>query len=336
MRRNVAKMGGRSHQTTNAPILGGQSVAEQSNPDRPGPRQLHFARRARSEPDPRWSDEQLLDELEYVYSDRPWADPRRTLAEVRSPSSDWGDTLRFWFNRRTPGAGRAVDPRLWEAQRRAVGRPPAGTHVGGGFDGSISQDATVIRGRTADGYGFIWEAWEKPTGDELLRWLTAHPAKESWEVDRRTVLASWDEFMATYDVGLMLCDTPKWRSEIEAQADKHHRVVDGKRVERILAFDTNQESRFAKAVDRWLTDLQAGILTHDGDELTTRHVLAAHKRRAGKASDEADDGRTLYVLIKGEDHARIDAAVTDVLAHEAAMTMPPPIPEPEEPIAAWG
>ncbi len=324
MRRNVAKMGGRIHQTTNAPVTGGQSVAEQSDPDRPASRHLHFARRARREPDPRWSDDELLDELGYVYDDRPWANPTRLVAEIRKPSTDWGDVTRFWFNIRTPGAGRAVDPRLWEAQKRLHGRPPAGTRVGGGFDGSISQDATVIRGCTAEGYGFIWEAWEKPVGDELVRWLAEHPDKESWEVDRRAVIQSWDEFMATYDVGLMWCDTPKWRTEIEGQADKHHRLVDGKRVEVVIGFDTNQESRFAKEVDRWLTGLRSGEHTHDGDELTTRHVLAAHKRRAGKATDESDDGRTLYVLIRGEDHARIDAAVTDVLAFGAAMTMPEP------------
>jgi hypothetical protein len=331
MRRNVAKMGGRSHQTTNAPVLGVQSVAEQSDPDRPAARVLHFARRARREPDPRWSDEELLAELDYVYANRPWADTGRLLAEIRKPSSDWADTTRFWFNIRTPGAGRAVDPRLWEAQKRDRPRPPAGTRIGAGFDGSISQDATVIRGRTEDGYGFLWEAWEKPTGDELQRWLADHPDKLAWEVDRRLVHQSVAELFATYDVGLMLGDTPRWRTELDTWADLYALEVDGKRVERVIAFDTNQESRFARAVDRWLTGLQSGDVTHDGDELTTRHVLAAHKRKAGKASDEDGDGRTLYVLIKGEDHSRIDAAVTDVLANEAAATMPPPTAAKPEP-----
>jgi hypothetical protein len=323
IRRNVAKMGGRNVQTTNAPVLGAQSVAEQSDPTRPGKRTLHHARRARREPDPRWTDEQLQAELDYVYENRPWADTRRLVAEIRQPGRDWGDVVRFWFNIRTPGAGRAVDPRLWEARLSDQPRPPAGTRVGAGFDGSISHDATVIRVRTPDGYGFTWAAWEKPSGEELQRWLREHPDKESWEVDRRAVHQSVAELFATYDVGLMLCDTPKWRTEIEGWADLYRAADEnGKPVERVIAFDTNQESRFAKAVDRWLTGLEAGEVTHDGDELVTRHVLAAHKRRAGRASEEAEDGRTLYVLIKGEDHGRIDGAITDVLATEAAMTMP--------------
>jgi hypothetical protein len=52
-------------------------------------------------------------------------------------------------------------------------------------------------------------------------------------------------------------------------------------------------------------------------------VLAAHLKAV--RSDDENDGRTRYVLVKGDDHGRIDAAVTDVLAHEAAMTMPAPV-----------
>jgi hypothetical protein len=44
-----------------------------------------------------------------------------------------------------------------------------------------------------------------------------------------------------------------------------------------------------------------------------------------RLSDDADDQRTHYVLVKGEDGGRIDGAVADVLAHEAAMTMPEPL-----------
>jgi len=48
-----------------------------------------------------------------------------------------------------------------------------------------------------------------------------------------------------------------------------------------------------------------------------------------RLADAEDDGRTLYVLIKGEDRRQIDGAVADVLAFEAAMTMLMPEPEPE-------
>lgn len=324
IRRNLAKMSGRSVETTNSPILGERSVAEQNNPAVPTPGVLHFANRPSDEPQPDWSDEQLRAALRETYRDASWVDPERLIREMRDPKNPWDESLRFWFNLRQAGAGRAVDPRLWDARKDPRARPPAGTRVGAGFDGSISQDATVIRAETEDGYSFLWEAWEKPTGPELQRWLDAHPDKDAWEVDRLEVDQSIAELFATMDVGLMLCDTPKWRTEIEGWADRYATVdADGKRIERVIAFDTNSERRFAPAVDRWTTALREGTHTHDDDPLTNRHVKAAHRRKTRATGDDTD-GRTMYVLVKGDDHGRIDAAVTDVLAHEAAMILPSP------------
>jgi hypothetical protein len=315
LRFNLAKTNGRAVETTNAPILGQRSVAEQSDPDRPIPGVLHYARRPRTTPDPRWSDEQLDMALRETYGDDlPWIHRPRLIRDIRDPRTPWDWALRQFFNIRTTGAGRAVDPRLWEA-RRAPRDVPAGTRIGVGFDGSISQDATVIRGCTADGYSFRWRTWERPSGDELLAWLAAHPGAIEWTVDRLEVEEAVRELFATYDVGLMLCDTPKWRTEIERWAMWYP--------DRVLAFDTNSDRRFAPAVDRWLTGLREGSHTHDGDPLCERHVLAAHLKAV--RSDDENDGRTRYVLVKGDDHGRIDAAVTDVLAHEAAMTMPAPV-----------
>lgn len=334
IRRNLAKMGGRSVETTNAPILGERSVAEQNNPDIPTPGVLHFATRPPVEPDTDWTDDQLRDALRHVYGNATWVDLDRLIREMRDPKNPWDESLRFWFNLRQAGAGRAIDPRLWDARLAERPRPPAGTRIGAAFDGSISQDATVIRCCTEDGYSFLWEAWEKPTGAELQRWLDAHPDKSAWEVDRLEVEQSVAELFATYDVGLFLCDTPKWRTEIETWADRYA-IVDenGKRQERVEAFDTNQERRFAPAVDRWTTGLREGTHTHDADPLTDRHVKAAHRRKTRATGDETD-GRTMWVLVKGDDHGRIDGAVTDVLAFEAAMTMPPATP-PAAPPSIW-
>jgi len=314
IRANLTKMNGRSMETTNAPILGQGSVAEQSDPDHPARGVLHHARRPTTTPDPSWSDDRLESELRHVYTNVPWVNPRRLVADIRKPTSAWDDSLRLFFNVRTSGAGRAVDPRLWDLRRLPV-EVPEGTRIGVGFDGSISQDATVLRGCTADGYSFLIGAWERPSGLDLDAWFRAHPDAVEWMVDRTEVHQAVAETFARYDVGLMFCDTPKWYSEIEGWAARYGE-------DRVIAFDTNVSRRFAPAVDRWLTALREGAHTHDGDPLTDRHVKAAHLRSVRLSDDEAD-GRTRYVLVKGEDRGRIDAAVTDVLAHEAAMTMAP-------------
>lgn len=318
IRNNLTKMNGRAVETTNAPILGVGSVAEQSDPDKPARGVLHYARRPHATPDPKWSDAELEAALADVYGEAPWVNRMRIVNDMRDPRSSWDDSLRLFFNTRTSGAGRAVDPRLWDhlARPRDV---PAKARIGVGFDGSISSDATVLRGCTEDGYGFLIGAWEKPSGNQLAQWFTAHPGATDWTVDRQEVHQKVAWAFEYYDVGLMLCDTPKWWTEIQGWADQYG-------AERVVAFDTNQPRRFAPAVDRWLTALRERTHTHDGDPLTAAHVKAAHLKVSRANGDEAD-GRTLYVLVKGDDRGRIDAAVTDVLAFEASNTMPPPTAE---------
>jgi hypothetical protein len=311
LRRNAAKMGGRTLETTNAPLLGEKSVAEQSGL---APGVLHYARRPAVEPDPNWSDERLLASLTETYGDAWWVDLTRLVAEIRDPATSWDDALRFYFNIRSAGSGRAVDPRVWDA----LAKPrdiPNGTRVGLGFDGSISQDATVLRACTADGYSFIVASFVRPKG------------AVDWKVDRLEVAAAVKDAFKRYSVGLMLCDPFKWWTEVETWAQEFGDEV-------VLALETNQARRFAPAVDRWLTAIREGSHTHDADPITDLHVKAAHLQKV-RIADEEDDGRTRYVLIKGDDHGRIDGAVADVLAYEAAMTMPetPPM---REFVSAWG
>lgn len=304
LRRNAAKMNGRTLETTNAPQLGEKSVAEQSGL---APGVMHYARRPAIEPDPDWDDARLEDALREAYGDATWVDLSRLVAEIRDPATSWDDAIRFYFNIRSAGAGRAVDPRRWDELARPTD-VPAGTYIGLGFDGSISRDATVLRGCTADGFSFIIGAWTRP------------PGASEWTVPRSEVEAAVDAAFARYKVGRMLCDPPRWWTEIDTWDARYGNGSDGK--PRVLGFDTNQARKMAPAVDRWLTALREGTHTHDADPVTNAHVKAAHLRKV-RLADEEDDGRTKYLLIKGDTGGLIDGAVADVLAYEAAMTMPP-------------
>lgn len=316
LRRNVAKMSGRTLETTNAPILGEHSVAEDTGvaAENREAGVFLYTRRPTVEPMPDWDDERMRTELARVYGDARWIDQDRILREIHDPATEWSDALRFYFNFRTTGAGRAVDPRVWDDLRRdgsdedhPLIEVPSKSRIGLGFDGSISRDATVLAGCTPDGHGFLIRAWVRP-----------YDAPEDWRVDRKDVRQTIDETFARYDVGLMLCDPPKWYSEIEDWV-----TVFGE--ERVVMLDTNQPRRFAPAVDRWLTAIREGVHTNDGDRLVRDHVLSSQLRKV-RINDDADDGRTHYVLIKGEDGRRIDGAVADVLAYQAAVTMPEPMP----------
>jgi hypothetical protein len=316
IRNNASKMKSRTIETANAPMLGEDSVAEQSlraaQAGHPGI--LLDDKRPKLEPDPSWSDERLLEALHESYGDSWWIDRPRLLLDIRDPDTQWEDALRFFFNYPSAGASRAVDPQLWD-QRAEPRDVPAGTVIGLGFDGSISRDATVLRGCTTDGYSFLIGAWVRPVG-----------AGDDWRVSHQDVLNKVAEVFETYSVGRMLADPPYWRAEIETWQALYGKDAEGDDI--VQELWTNQDRKFAPAVDRWRTALAEGTHTHDDDPVTGAHVKAARLKKV-RLADAEDDGRTLYVLIKGEDRRQIDGAVADVLAFEAAKTMLAPEPEPE-------
>lgn len=297
LRRNVAKMGGRTVETTNAPIIGERSVAEQALPDVPARGVLHYRRQPKVEPDPDWSDEQLREGLVEVYGESWWVDVDRIVREIRKPSSEWGESLRYWFNVRTPGAGRAVDPRRWDELGRPEDVEP-GAAIGIGV--AHSSEAVMLRGCTDSGYAFLIGAWLRPEG------------QREWKANRTDVSDAVERAFATWSVGLMLCDPPGWRDEIERWERDHP--------DRVLASETASTRRFAPMVDRWLTSVREGTHTHDRDGTTTQHVRNAHLRKV-RTTDPDDDSRTLYVIVGGSEGQEIAGARADVLALEAAATM---------------
>ncbi|MEX2420620.1 MAG: hypothetical protein WD670_02265, partial [Actinomycetota bacterium] len=131
------------------------------------------------------------------------------LVEKDAPQAE-----RFFGNGLVVGAGAAIVPVRWEELYKAR-EVPAGTYIGLGFDGSLSQDSTVLRACTADGHGFSLPGWSwvRPVGDAMAAWQVAHPGRE-WEVPRAEVEAAVATAFAVYRVGRMACDLAYWRDEI--------------------------------------------------------------------------------------------------------------------------
>lgn len=227
---------------------------------------------------------------------------------------DPAQAARFYGNIPAVSGGKAVDIDAWTAKGTGV-RPDLGARIGVGFDGSISNDSTYLVGCTADGVVFELGRWERPVLPD------GRPDRE-WRVPRTDVDAKVRETFSRYSVGRMFGDPPKWTTELEGWADEF-RLSDGTKDERerVIAFDTNKPARFAVAVDRFVTGLTEGNLTHCRDERLTEHVLAP-VRRMVKTTADTEDQRSLFVLEKPEDGSKIDGAVAAVLAYEAAMTMP--------------
>ena len=105
LRRNVAKLGGTSFETTNSFVIGAKSVAEGSyNAVRKGAPgiyadEIEAPREIGGVPvDLNAPDEVLIAALDVAYGDSWWQDKARLVADMRDPTTRWEDSARFFLN----------------------------------------------------------------------------------------------------------------------------------------------------------------------------------------------------------------------------------------------
>lgn len=317
LRRNVAKMSGRSYETTNSFAPGESSVAEGTHKavETGSPGVFYDAVEAppiKAED----SDERIEAALKVAYGGSWWVDLKRLVAEIRDPETPWEDAERFYANHNVDDRLKAIDRNKWLKLHDPGAMPPAGSRIGVGFDGSLSDDTTALIGCWWT--GIKWHLFE------IEVWSRPKDAPRTWRVPRREIRDRVAETFAYWDVGLMLADPAKWQTEIEFWAEEHGEEV-------VVFFDTNQPTRMWRACDRYSTAVEEGFsaaseggesLSWSGEVLST-HTLAMHKRKVRLKDDEdKEDGRTKYVFVKGPDKAKIDGGIGGVLALEAAQTMP--------------
>jgi hypothetical protein len=298
IRRNVAKMNGRSLECANAPELGATSVAEQTGTEAAAgePGLLYVARRPKVEPSPSSTDVEVLEALAESYGDAGWVDRRRILAEIRDPATPWSEAVRYFFNIASPGIGALVDPIQW-AQLR-VERPRSHGPITLGFIGSDSQTVTALVACTDDGCLFPVGVWERPAG-----------APDDWRIPRSEVHRVVTETFEDYDVGAMYANPSEWRSELEGWAETYGE-------DRVLEFRTSAATRMGPAVDRFRIAVAEATLTHDGSEALSRHVHNARIRTT------AGGHPVIERVGPGRD---VDACIAAVLAFEARAQAPEPL-----------
>jgi hypothetical protein len=231
-----------------------------------------------------------------------WMDLGRIYREMRDPRScpDVETAARYFLNRPMSGRDAWIAKDVHERQTRphddedsATWVVEPGTAITLGFDGSLNDDTTVLRGcRMPDGFLFRIGAWPKPDG----------PAGIGWEVPRLDVLAAIREAFGRYDVVRGYFDPHEWRSDVEQLATEFGE-------ERVLPWSTNRHVAMAAALDRLHTGLMTGEIWHDSDELAAEHygnVYVAH--------------RGLLRLVRKEypnSPRKIDTVIGDALALEA-------------------
>lgn len=315
IRRNAAKMGGRSYETTNGYKPGERSVAEATDKaaltGRGGifldsveaPRTIRGVEVNLDAPD-----EILEEALDTAYAGCWWVDRKRLVADIRDDDMPWADSERFFFNWNKKSEDQAFDVNQWDRLADKERVVPDGERIGLGFVGAISGARTVLLGCTADRHLFAIDSWSRP------------PNATNWRVPRQEVHDAVARTIEQYSVGLFYGDPAKWHSELEFWAAEY--AIDG--YERLVAIDTNSPARFASLCDRFVTAVEEGGLTHDGNTDLRDAISASSKRTVQVKADESD-GRSRFVLVR-TDTRRIDDACVAVLALAAAEKMPEEIP----------
>lgn len=185
--------------------------------------------------------------------------------------------------------------------------PPDGISVCGGFDGSENDDTTAIKLETREGLIFT------PRYGPDKRPTIWSPAEWGGRIPRLEVHAAWGELARRFKILRAYCDPGfrdemSWESEIETWDQAHGPKV-------FIPWQMSGNSRVNAvyaALRRFEADLAAGQIKQDGCPITTTHM--GNARKIAKSLDR-------YGLGKPSQTQKIDAAVTAVLAHEAASDM---------------
>jgi len=316
LRRNLAKMKGRSIETTNAFVPGEGSVAEASAETAQKALEGKLRRNGllydHVEPPfevDKTNEKSIRAALTHVYGDAvAWIDFDRLIEEIWDPATDPQDSDRFYFNMITHATDSWISQPEWLGCQDHTKDIEPGDVITLGFDGSRKRmrnvtDATALIGcRVSDGHIFQIAVWEQPEG----------PEGENWEVPIIEVLAAVDEAFERFSVVGFYADPAKWEGHISTWEAKYSKRLQVKASANHPIEWWMTGGRLTLTV-RALQILHNAIIdhemTHDGSYALTRHMLNARRRV----------GRTGVTIAKEHPSSprKIDAAIAATLAFKA-------------------
>jgi hypothetical protein len=243
--------------------------------------------------------EQVREGLLIARGDSVWLDVEDHVKASTDRRNSEGDIRRFYLNQIWSGSDDWFDvDELWVPQARVVD-VPARTPVVVGFDGSDVDDWTGFRCETKDGFQFT------PRFDDGKP-MVWNPHETGGLTPRHEVNAAVSVLFKRYAVARLYADPPYWQSEIDEWAAEHGEKV-------VVRWATYRPRAMGAALERMVTDLAAGELTHDGCPITERHMRNARPDR------RLMSGQVVTLIRKDRDKSpnKIDMAMSSALAHEA-------------------
>ena len=229
-----------------------------------------------------------------------WNDLDGLVDEFYDPRSHIVDSRRYFLNAETETSDAWIAAREWDPCANPLAILADGEAVALGFDGSTSEDATVLVAcRIEDGYLELLACEEKPPD-----------AGKSWQVDQEVIDAAVKNAFDRFNVVGFYADPPHWQDYVDAWTAE---FAGGLKIRATQAHPvewwTNRPSAMVNALTRFREAVASKRLTHDGSTIFRRHVLNARRRTTRS-------GITISKDYPGSPR-KIDAAMAATLAYEA-------------------
>lgn len=231
---------------------------------------------------------------------RPWINLDRIDAEIDALlPRDPAQAERFFLNRKHAAGAKAFPGARWDELADPSYFPGREALIVIGVDGARYNDALAIVA-TEIRSGFQWPLgiWERPV------WAAQDYEHPFDEIDE-----TMKDAFETFDV---------WRVYIDPQyIDYLVQVWEGRwSGERIFDWPTNRLRPACWMVRKYTDAITSGDLAHIGDEVFTRHVKNAVRRKQNVYDDER---RQMYTISKDRPNSpnKIDAAMAAALSWEA-------------------
>lgn len=257
----------------------------------PNPRLFFFHRQA----SPKWDLNDREQRIEAIKEASgiavEWSDIDGIAGQWDDPDADRAYLERAWTNRPVQSENTAFDAERWKALANPEYRPPQGSRITVGFDGSRYWDATaLVATEIATGYQWIVKVWVRP---DL-------PPSTEWEVPLDEVEAAVDGLFHDYNVWRFYADPSKWQGPLADWAGRY-----GDR--RVLSWEQNRTIQQARALRTYREAMTAGEINHDGNPIFGAHIGNARKRHLNQRDE---DGSPMWVIQKERPNSphKIDAA----------------------------
>ena len=258
--------------------------------------------------------------VEAVRGDAVWLDIKRIVKSITNAANPPSESRRKWYNQVTAAEDSWTTPQAWDPLARPDETIATGDDVALFLDCSKSDDATgLVACRISDGHLVTLGMWQRPPsarGPAAKAWVAPREkvdAAVSAAMERWRVVAFWgdpshvldDETMSRYWDGLFDEWHRRYSRRLKVWAKPGER---GHAVMFDMAQFDNQR-RFVEAVGQAEADIEAGMLTHDGDARLRFHVLNARRQPTRAGLSIAKDHR--------ESRRKIDLAVCAIGARMA-------------------